>query len=189
MNPQSTRFVRDSFWVARYSKAVLALIIALAAVGVYEALKIPIAVFPSTNFPRVLIGVDNGVTPINQMLVSITRPLEEAVSSVPGLNEVRSTTSRGSAEIDLFFDWSVDMFQTLQRVNSAINAVQSSLPSTAKIETHRLTFASFPILGFSLTSDTMPQTRLWELATYQLKPRLNRVFRCCHRYCSGWFRA
>src|ERR1700752_3033964 len=103
MNPQSGRFPRDSFWVARYSKAVLALIIALAAVGVYEALKIPIAGFPSTNFPRVLIGVDNGVTPINQMLVSITRPLEEAVSSVPGLNEVRSTTSRGSAEIDLFF--------------------------------------------------------------------------------------
>lgn len=165
----------ESFWVARYSKATLALIIVLAAAGAYTALSIPIAVFPSTNFPRVLIGIDNGVMPIDQMLVSITRPLEEAVSSVPGLNDVRSTTSRGSAEIDLFFDWNVDMFQTLERVNSAVNTVQSSLPPTAKIETHRLTFASFPILGFSLTSDTMPQTKLWELATYRLKPRLNRV--------------
>jgi CzcA family heavy metal efflux pump len=175
MNESANSPKADSFWVARYSKAVLALIVVLAAIGTYTALSIPIAVFPSTNFPRVLIGVDNGVMPIDQMLVSITRPLEEAVSSVPGLNDVRSTTSRGSAEIDLFFDWNVDMFQTLERVNSAVNTAQSTLPSTAKIETHRLTFASFPILGFSLTSDTMPQTKLWELATYQLKPRLNRV--------------
>jgi multidrug efflux pump subunit AcrB len=171
MNKSANTPRTDSCWVARYSKAVLALIVVLAAVGAYTALSIPIAVFPSTNFPRILIGVDNGVMPIDQMLVSITRPMEEAVSSVPGLNDVRSITSRGSAEIDLFFDWNVDMFQTLQRVNSAVNTVQSSLPPTAKIETHRLTFASFPILGFSLTSDTMPQTKLWELATYQLKPR------------------
>jgi multidrug efflux pump subunit AcrB len=175
MNESANSPKADSFWVARYSKAVLALIVVLAAIGTYTALSIPIAVFPSTNFPRVLIGVDNGVMPIDQMLVSITRPLEEAVSSVPGLNDVRSTTSRGSAEIDLFFDWNVDMFQTLERVNSAVNTAQSTLLPTAKIETHRLTFASFPILGFSLTSDSMPQTKLWELATYQLKPRLNRV--------------
>ena len=167
--------VRESFWIARYSKAMLALIIALAALGTYVAFSIPSAVFPSTDFPRVLIGVDNGVMPIDQMLVSITRPLEEIVNSVPGLTGVRSTTSRGSAEIDLFFDWNVDMFKTLELVNSAISRVQTSLPSSVKIDAHRLTFASFPILGFSLTSDTMPQTNLWELATYQLKPGLNRV--------------
>ncbi len=175
MNERPDNSARDSFWVARYAKAILAFLVALAAVGAYTARSIPIAVFPSTNFPRVLVGVDNGVMPIDQMLVSITRPLEEAVSSVQGLNEVRSTTSRGSAEIDLFFNWHLDMFQTLERVNSAIATVQSSLPPTAKIETHRLSFASFPILGFGLTSETMPQTKLWELATYQLKPRLNRV--------------
>ena len=128
MNESANSPKADSFWVARYSKAVLALIVVLAAIGTYTALSIPIAVFPSTNFPRVLIGVDNGVMPIDQMLVSITRPLEEAVSSVPGLNDVRSTTSRGSAEIDLFFDWNVDMFQTLERVNSAVNTAQSRYP-------------------------------------------------------------
>ena len=116
------------------------------------------AVFPSTNFPRVIIGVDNGVMPIDQMMVTITRPLEEAVNSVQGLETVQSITSRGSAEIDLYFNWNVDMFETLQRVNSAVATVQGTLPPTVQIETHRLTFASFPIIGYSLTSDTTPQT-------------------------------
>jgi multidrug efflux pump subunit AcrB len=164
-----------SYWLVRHSKSIIFLIITLALVGVYLASTIPIAVFPTTNFPRVLIGVDNGVTPINQMLVTITRPIEEAVNSVPGLEDVRSITSRGSAEIDLFFDWDVDMFQTLERVNAAMARVQNTLPPTARIDTHRLTFASFPIIGYSLTSDTLPQTQLWELATYEIKPRLNRL--------------
>ena len=136
---------------------------------------LPIAVFPTTNFPRIIIGVDNGVMPINQMEVTITRPIENAVNSVPGLEDVRSITSRGSAEVDLFFNWNVDMVQTLQLVNSAVARIQSTLPSTAQIDTHRLDFASFPILGYSLTSDKVPQTQLWELATYELKPRLNRL--------------
>jgi multidrug efflux pump subunit AcrB len=88
---------------------------------------------------------------------------------------VRSITSRGSAEVDLFFRWDVDMFQTLQYVNAAISRVQPELPATAKIEAHRMTFASFPIMGYSLTSDRMPQTKLWEMATYEMKPRLNRL--------------
>jgi multidrug efflux pump subunit AcrB len=83
---------------------------------------LPIAVFPATNFPRIIIGVDNGVMPIEQMEVTITRPIEEAVNSVPGLEDVRSTTSRGSAEVDFSFNWNVDMVQTLQLVNSALLA-------------------------------------------------------------------
>ena len=163
------------YWFSRHSKSIVFLISMLAVVGVYEAFSIPIAVFPATNFPRIIIGVDNGVMPINQMEVTITRPLENAVNSVPGLEDVRSVTSRGSAEVDLFFNWSVDMVQTLQQVNSAISRVQSTLPSTAQIETHRLDFASFPIIGYSLTSDKVPQTQLWEIATYDIKPRLNRM--------------
>ena len=165
----------SSYWLVRHSKSIVFLILTLACVGVYLAFTIPVAVFPSTDFPRILIGVDNGVTPINQMLVTITRPIEEAVNSVPGLEEVRSITSGGFAEIDLFFSWNVDIFQTLERVNSAMAQAQGLLPPTARIETHRLTFASFPILGYSLTSDTVPQTQLWEIATYQLQPQLNRL--------------
>jgi multidrug efflux pump subunit AcrB len=162
-------------WIARHSRPVIFLIITLALLGMYLAFIIPVSVFPETNFPRVLIAVDNGVMPIDQMMVTITRPVEEAVNSVPGLLTVRSITSRGSAEIDLYFRWDVDMFQTLQYVNAAISRVQPELPSTAKIEAHRLTFAAFPIIAYSLTSDTVPQTKLWEMATYEMKPRLNRL--------------
>src|SRR6202049_826462 len=163
------------YWFSRHSKSIIFLILTLAVVGVYEALSLPIAVFPATNFPRIIVGVDNGVMPIEQMEVTITRPLENAVNSVPGLEDVRSVTSRGSAEVDLSFNWSVDMVQTLQLVNSAIARVQSTLPPTAQIEAHRVDFASFPILGYSLTSEKVPQTQLCEVATYDIKPRLNRL--------------
>src|SRR6202521_5009759 len=163
------------YWFSRHSKSIIFLISMLAIVGIYEALTLPIAVFPATNFPRIIIGVDNGVIPIEQMEVTITRPIENAVNSVPGLEDVRSTTSRGSAEVDLSFSWSVDMVQTLQQVNSALARIQGTLPSTAQIDTHRLDFASFPILGYSLTSDKVPQTTLWEIATYDIRPRLNRL--------------
>jgi len=91
----------SSYWFARHSKPLIFLILTLAALGAYLGFTIPVAVFPTTNFPRVLIAADNGVMPIDQMMVTVTRPIEEAVNSVPGLQEVRSITSRGSAEIDL----------------------------------------------------------------------------------------
>src|SRR5215472_10505047 len=102
----------DKYWFARHSKSIIFLIIILAIIGVYEASQLPVAVFPTTNFPLIKIGVDNGVMPIEQMEVTITRPIEQAVNMVPGLESVRSVTSRGSAEIDLFFNWSVNMIQT-----------------------------------------------------------------------------
>jgi multidrug efflux pump subunit AcrB len=162
-------------WFRRLSRPILFLIVSLSLVGVYFAFAIPVSVFPETDFPRIVIGVDNGVMPIDQMLVTITRPMEEAVNSVPGLINVKSITSRGSAEIDLFFDWKSDMILTLQRVDAVVARLQSELPTTAKVDTHRMTFASFPIIGYSLTSETIPQSKLWEIATYDLKPRINRL--------------
>src|SRR5437879_8705816 len=164
----------DAHWTARHGKPIIFVILTVVVAGIYLATSGPVAVFPEVDFPRVLVGVDNGVAPIDQMQVTVTRPIEEALNSVQGLERVQSITSRGSAEIDLFFSWSVDMFQTLERVNAALARAQPLLPATAKVTANRLTFAAFPIMGYSLTSETVPQTRLWELATYDLKPRLNR---------------
>jgi CzcA family heavy metal efflux pump len=170
----------SSFWLTRVSTPIFFFLTALCLAGVYAAFQVPISVFPDTNFPRVVIGVDNGVMPVEQMQVTITKPIEDAINSVPGLRTVRSTTSRGSAEVSLFFDWNVDMFHTLQLADAALSKVQQTLPATARITTNRLTFATFPILGYALTADdrgadTVSQTRLWEIATYDLKPPLNRV--------------
>lgn len=162
-------------WFERFSRPIIFFTIALTVVGGYLAFSIPVSVFPTTDFPRVVIAVDNGVAPIDQMLVTVTKPIEEAVNSVPGLKTVRSITSRGSAEVDLFFDWRSDMVLTLQRVDAVVAQLQAELPPTAKLQTHRLTFAVFPIIGYSLTSDTIPADKLWEIATYEIKPRLNRL--------------
>ncbi len=108
LRPDSPRALHPSVkkdvpWFQKLSRPILFLIVTAALGGAYLAFSIPVAVFPNTDFPRIVVGVDNGVMPIDQMLVTITRPLEEAVNSVPGLLKVQSITSRGSAEVDLFF--------------------------------------------------------------------------------------
>src|SRR6201998_2514274 len=126
--PGSQGTPKETFWLVRWHRTIFFAAIMLTAVGIYGFYKVPIAVFPDTNFPRVVIGVDNGVMPVDQMQVTITKPIEDAVNSVPGLKTVRSPTSRGSAEISLFFDWSVDMAQSLQLVDAALSAVRQTLP-------------------------------------------------------------
>lgn len=163
------------FWMVRHNRTIFFFTIALAIAGVYLGFQVPISVFPETSFPRVVIGIDNGVMPVEQMQVTVTKPIEDAINSVPGLETVRSTTSRGTAEVSLFFNWHEDMFKTLQLVDAAVSKVQQTLPPTVRITTNRLTFATFPILGYSLTSDTVSQTKLWEIATYDLQPPLNRL--------------
>jgi CzcA family heavy metal efflux pump len=174
MSDLSTSQPEAQHWTARHGKPIIFVILTLVAVGIYLALTLPVAVFPDTNFPRIVIGADNGVFPIDQMLVTVTKPLEEAVNIVPGLDHLYSITSRGTAEIDLFFNWNADMHRTLELVNAALARAQASLPPTCKLVANRMTFAAFPIMGYSLTSDKVPPTALWEMATYDIKPRLNR---------------
>src|SRR5215467_4541783 len=105
-------------WFQRLSRPILFLIVSLALVGGYLAFSIPVSVFPSTDFPRVVIGVDNGVMPIDQMLVTITRPIEESVNNVPGLQRVVSITSRGDAFFFFKQKTAYEMVLTLQRVDA-----------------------------------------------------------------------
>src|SRR5215831_7872249 len=102
--PADDRESPERYWFARHSTSIIFLISILAIIGGYEALTLPVAVFPTTNFPRIIVGVDNGVMPIQQMEIAITRQIEAAVRSVPGLEDVRSVTGRGSAEVNLFFN-------------------------------------------------------------------------------------
>jgi multidrug efflux pump subunit AcrB len=117
------------FWLTHSARTVFFFAIVLTIAGIYCAVQLPISVFPETNFPRVVIGIDNGVMPVEQMQVTITKPIEDAINTVPGLVTVRSTTSRGQAEVSLFFDWNVDMAQSLQLVDAALGTVQQTWPS------------------------------------------------------------
>lgn len=164
----------DGFAV-RYNRAILFIALILCLIGAYAAYKMPSSVFPQTDFPRVVILVDNGVMPADEMMATITRPIEEAMKDIPGAVNIRSATGRGSAEVNVFFDWNTDMVQSELYVLSRIAQIKSTLPPTAEARVHRLTFFAFPIIGISLTSPTRSITNLWELATYEVKPRLLRT--------------
>jgi hydrophobe/amphiphile efflux-1 (HAE1) family protein len=162
--------------ISNQSRAVVVFVALLCAAGVYAAFQLPIAIFPQTDFPRIVIIVDNGVVPAPQMLVSVTRPIEEAMNGIPGIQRIRSTTQRGSTGIDLFFDWNVDIIQSLQLVQARLSQLTASLPPTAAIRrVDRLTFAVFPVAGYSITSDERDPQSLRELATYTIRPRLARL--------------
>ena len=159
----------------RHRLAIAFISVALCVAGFYAALKVPSSVFPQTNFPRVVILVDNGVMPADEMMATITRPIEEAMKDIPGSVTVRSTTGRGSAEINVFFDWQVDMIQSELYVDGRLSQIRSRLPSTASTTVWRLTFSAFPIIGVSLTSPRRSTTELWETARYDIKPRFLRI--------------
>src|SRR5207244_7394855 len=148
----------------------------LCTAGLYAAWQLPIAVFPQTDFPRIVIIVDNGEAPASQTLVSVTRPIEEAMNGVPGIARIKSKTARGSSEISLFFDWKGNILQELQLVQARLSQLAPTLPPTATIRNvERLTFAVFPVVGYSLTSDQRDEARLRDIATYIIRPRLSRL--------------
>jgi CzcA family heavy metal efflux pump len=159
----------------RHSSLIIFLAAALCLLGLYSAFNIPSSVFPQTDFPRVVILVDNGVMPAEEMMATITRPIEEAMKDIPGSLEIRSATSRGSSEISVFFTWSTNMVQAELYVLGRLSQIKSSLPATATTAVYRLTFSAFPIIGVSLISPKRDITELWELANYEIKPRFIRI--------------
>ena len=162
-------------WAIHHSKAIVFITFVLCLAGVYSALNMPSSVFPQTNFPRCVILVDNGVMPADEMMATITRPIEEAMKDIPGAVSIRSATGRGAAEINVFFTWKVDMVQSELYVLGRLGQIRSSLPATANSTVWRLTFSAFPIIGVSLTSPKRNVTELWEMARYNLKPRFLRT--------------
>ena len=162
--------------VSRQSRAILVIVALLCAAGIYAAWQLPIAVFPETDFPRIVIIIDNGEAPASQTLVSVTRPIEEAMNGIPGIARIKSKTARGSTEISLYFNWGGDINQELNLVQARMSQLVTSLPPTAEIRNiDRLTFAVFPVVGYSLTSDKRDQATLTDLANYVVRPQLARL--------------
>jgi CzcA family heavy metal efflux pump len=162
--------------VSNQYRSILVIVALLCAAGIYAAWQLPVAILPETDFPRIVIIVDNGEAPASQTLVSVTRPIEEAMNGVPGIARIKSKTARGSSEISLYFDWNVNIIQTLQFVQARLSQLSSTLPPTAQIRNvERLTFAVFPVTGYSLTSDKRDQASLRDIATYIIRPQLARL--------------
>jgi CzcA family heavy metal efflux pump len=162
--------------VEKQWRAVIVVIVLLAIGGILAATRLPISLFPQTNFPRIVIIVDNGEVPADQTLLTVTRSVEEAMSGIPGIARITSTTARGATEVNLFFDWNVNIEQTLQIVQARLSQLSTQLPAGARIgSVNRLTFAVFPVLGYSMTSSKRDAGTLRTLADYTVQPALARV--------------
>jgi CzcA family heavy metal efflux pump len=162
-------------FVEAHGRALLLVVLSFALAGIVFALKLPIAIFPETDFPRISIRAENGITPVDMQMLTVTRPLEQAIRIVPGITDLRSTTGRGSTEINVFFRWDVDIRNALNLVQGQIAQIAPTLPAATRFTTRRLTFSVFPMIGFSLTSPHRSQTELWERAYYDIAPRLYRL--------------
>jgi CzcA family heavy metal efflux pump len=162
-------------WADRYRKAVLFLAVMVIVVGAAVALRMPVSLFPDITYPRIVILVDNGEQPAERMMVEVTKPLEEAVNSVPGVVLVRSRTSKGSAEISVGLDWTTDVLQALQLIQGRIANIRNQLPPEAQIQAEQMTVSIFPIQGYSMTSDSLSLAELRDIALYQIRPVLLRV--------------
>jgi CzcA family heavy metal efflux pump len=162
-------------FVEGHSKALILVVVSFALAGFLFIFRIPISIFPQTDFPRIIILVDNGIAPVDVQMLTVTRPIEQAIRLVPGITDVRSVTSRGSSEISVFFRWDVDIHDALHLVQGRISQIMSTLPASTSFYINRLTFSVFPMIGFSITSPTRSLSELWDLAYYDIAPRLYRL--------------
>ena len=168
--PQALAQISTHHW-----KAILFIVVGLCFAGIYSATSMPSSVFPQTNFPRVTILIDNGEMPSDEMMATITRPIEEAMKDVPGVVNIRSQTGRGSSVVNVFFNWHVNMEETELHVRSRLAQARSSLPASVDARAYRMTFSVFPITGISLTSDKRSLGDLTVAAEDVIKPRILRI--------------
>ncbi len=164
-----------SNWLQQHRRSVLLLLTLLSAGGILAAFKLPVGLFPNVDFPRVMVSADAGDRPAGQMMLQVTQPLEEAVRRVPGVVDVRSTTSRGSADISVNFHWGTDMQLAAVEVNEAVNQEIPRLPAGTVVSSKRMDPTVDPIIAYSLTSDTVSPTSLYDLAQFQLRPLLSAI--------------
>ena len=162
-------------WMQKHRRSLLFLLAVLVAGGAAAAFRLPVALFPTVYFPRIRVSLDAGDRPADRMAIEVTRAVEEAVRTVPGLRGVRSTTSRGSADIDVNFQWGQDMVSALLQVQSALQQASAVFPQGTQYTVTRMDPTVFPALAYSLSSDTIDPARLRDIALYQLRPLLSAV--------------
>ncbi|KVC41135.1 transporter [Burkholderia pseudomultivorans] len=162
-------------WMQMHRRSLLFIVALLAVAGALTAFRLPISLFPNVSFPRAVVSLDAGDRPAEQMATLVTMPVEEALRRVPGVRDVESKTSRGSAEISLNFDWGTDMAQATLQAQSAIAEILPSMPNGTTMQVKRMDPTVFPVLAYSLTSSRQSLSQLRDLAQFQLRPLLSSV--------------
>ncbi|HVV04304.1 MAG TPA: efflux RND transporter permease subunit, partial [Puia sp.] len=163
-----------NFFVSYKNPLTVTLVIILLG-GLFVYTRLQTSLFPEITFPKIKVIADAGLQPVNKMMVTVTKPLENAIKQVPDLQYVRSTTSRGSCEISAFLDWNANVDLSQQRIESKINEIKSNLPPETQITVEKMNPSILPVMGYSLESHSLSPIELKLLANYTIKPFLSQV--------------
>jgi Cation/multidrug efflux pump len=166
--------MKKNFFTTYKSPLTLAIVLVILG-GLFAYSKMQTSLFPEITFPKIKIIADAGELPVEQMMVTVTRPLELAVKKVPDLRTLRSTTSRGSCEISAYMDWRADIDLSQQRIESKINEIRNTLPADMEINIERMNPSILPVIGYTLESKDRSPIDLKHLATFTVKPFLSQV--------------
>lgn len=158
-----------------YKNPVTVLLILIIAGGFFAYSKMQTALFPEISFPKIKIIADAGLQPVNKMMITVTKPLENAIKQVPDLKTVRSTTSRGTCEISAFMDWNANVDLSQQRIESKIAQIRNTLPPETQITVEKMNPSILPVIGYTLESHEKNPIELKQLANYTIKPFLSQV--------------
>ena len=161
--------------VERHSRSLLCIAIALALAGAVAALSLPVGLFPQVAFPRVVVDLSAGDRPADQTVLGVTRPVEEAIRTVPGVRDVRSASARGSAQISIDFGWGRDMIASTLLVDAAIGQALPGLPAGTRYNVRRMDPTVYPIISYALSADQVAPDALHDLAQFQIVPLLASV--------------
>lgn len=164
----------ENFFIL-YRKPMLLVLALIIMGGVYSYTKLQTSLFPEITFPKIKVIADEGLQPVNKMMVTVTKPLENAIKQVPNLETVRSTTSRGSCEISAFMSWDADIDLSKQQIESQIAQIRNDLPPDVNISVERMNPSILPVSGYTLESHSRSPIELKQLATFTVKPFLSQV--------------
>jgi len=153
-------------------RAMIFMALFLSVIGGYLIYHIPQGVFPDATFPRIAVLVDYGLAPIKEMEMEVVKPIEEAAMMVEGVRTVRTSISRGSAEVNIDFQWDQDMFRAYQLVQAQISGIMGDLPPGVSFEVRRFTTSTYPVAGYALTSDKLDLLQLRDVAIFTIRPQL-----------------
>jgi multidrug efflux pump subunit AcrB len=159
----------------RHARSIWLGVFLVTLAGLFGALKLPVTLFPHIDYPRVVVSIDAGERDATQMAADISRPAEIALREIPGVTQIRSTTSRGAAEIALSFGWGDDMTNATLATQGALATILPDLPAGTRFSVRRSDPTIFPVLGISLTSETLDGVALAQLAQLRLRPLLSTV--------------
>lgn len=158
-----------------YKNPVAVLLSIVLMAGLFFYSRMQTSLFPEITFPKVKIIADAGEQPVDKMMITVTKPLENAVKLVPDLQLVRSVTSRGSCEISAYLNWNSNIDLARQNIESRINEIKNNLPAGVQITTEKMNPSILPVMGYTLESHSRSPIEMKLLAMYQVKPFLSQV--------------